>query len=181
MPSRTRYSAAVTRSRALATVAACLVAVLPLAGCYQGFEGTVSTQSPSGNGTDFEVGDLKVQDATLVTDPEDPTAASLIMTIVNEGETDDTLVSAEVGTSAGSTEGPIAVPAGAAVAVGSPEPGSPSVAFLGLTTAPGEFAPVTLRFTTAGSTPEPVEVAVVVGEGYYADYAPSIDRSEQAE
>jgi hypothetical protein len=167
----------VIRSRVLATVAVCLAAVLPTAGCYQGFEGTVNTQGPSGNGTDFVVGDLKVQDATLVTDPEDPTAASLIMTLLNEGETDDSLVAATVGTSTGATEGPIALPSGAVVPVGSPEPGSPSIAFIGLTAKPGDFAPVTLRFGSAGST-EPVGVKVVVGEGYYADYAPTIDREE---
>ncbi len=172
MPSRTRYSAAVTRSRALATVAACLVAVLPLAGCYQGFEGTVSTQSPSGNGTDFEVGDLKVQDATLVTDPADPSRASLIMTVLNEGETDDALASASVEQASGAITGPTALPSGGVLPVGLPGAAT-SIAVDGLAAKPGDFAALTVSFEAAGSTPDPIDVKVVVGEDYYAEFAPA--------
>jgi hypothetical protein len=167
----------VIRSRALVAAAACLVAVLPAAGCYQGFEGTVSTQGPSGNGTDFEVGDLKVQDATLVADPQDPSQASLIMTIINEGEVDDALVGAQVGTSTAATEGPIEVASSTAVPVGLPEPGTPTVAFVDLPAKPGDFAPVTLQFRSAGSNPEPIDVKVVLAEGYYEGYGPSIDQA----
>jgi hypothetical protein len=162
----------VTRSRTLAAVAACLVAVLPLAGCYQGFDGTVSTQSPSGNGTDFEVGELKVQDATLVTDPDDPTRASLIMTILNEGETDDALATASVSAVEGAITGPTALPSGAVLPVGLPG-ATTSVLVDGLTAKPGDFAELTMSFQAAGSTPEPIDVKVVVGEDYYAEFAPA--------
>jgi hypothetical protein len=161
----------VTRSRPLAAVAACLLAVLPLAGCYQGFDGTVSTQSPSGNGTDFQVGDIKVQDATLVTDPADPTRASLIMTILNEGEADDALASASVGEVEGAVTGPTALPSGAVLPVGLPG-ATTSVLVDGLAAKPGDFALLTMSFQAAGSTGEPIDVKVVVGEDYYAEFAP---------
>jgi hypothetical protein len=84
----------VIRSRAAVAIAVSLVAVLPTAGCYQGFDNTVNTQGPTGNGTDFRVGDgIKVQDATLVTGPAGESGvASLVMSIINEGELPDALV-----------------------------------------------------------------------------------------
>ena len=42
------------RTRA-AAAALSIVAVLPVAGCYQGFNQTVNDQGPSGNGTDLQV------------------------------------------------------------------------------------------------------------------------------
>jgi hypothetical protein len=162
------------RSRTAAALAACLLAVLPTAGCYQGFDDTVNTQGPTGNGTDFLVGeDLKVQDATLVVDPEKPSNGNLIMTIINEGEVDDALVSATIESAGnGATEGPIEVRAGTAVKVGGPG-GAPGVAFIGLTEPPGSYATVTVQFRNAGS--EQVDVVVVPATDYYADYGPKID------
>jgi hypothetical protein len=162
------------RSRTAAALAACMLAVLPTAGCYQGFDETVNTQGPTGNGTDFLVGeDLKVQDTTLVVDPENPSAGNLIMTIINEGEVDDALVGASIQSAGnGATEGPIEVPSGAAVQVGGPN-GVPGVAFLGLTEPPGSYATVTLQFRNAGSAE--AQVAVVLASGYYEEYGPSID------
>ena len=111
------------RSRAVVALAVSLVAVLPTAGCYQGFDNTVNTQGPTGNGTDFLVGpDIKVQDATLVTGPEGQSGvASLVMTLVNEGEMPDALV--KVSTEPATTSSqriPIAVKSGASVQVGGP-------------------------------------------------------------
>lgn len=162
------------RSRTVAALAVCMLAVLPTAGCYQGFDGTVNTQGPTGNGTDFLVGeDLKVQDTTLVVDPENPSAGNLIMTIINEGEVDDALVSASIESAGnGATEGPIEVRSGAAVKVGGPN-GVPGVAFLGLTERPGSYATVTLQFRNAGSAE--AQVVVVPAVDYYAEYGPSID------
>ena len=45
------------RSRAAAALAVCLVSVLPTAGCYQDDGETVSSQGPTGNGTDLSIGD----------------------------------------------------------------------------------------------------------------------------
>ena len=95
--------------------------MLPTAGCYQGFDNTVNTQGPTGNGTDFLVGaDIKVQDATLVTGPAGESGvASLVMTIINEGEMPDALVkvSTEPATTS-SQKTPIALQSGTSVQVG---------------------------------------------------------------
>lgn len=161
------------RNRVSAALAVSLMAVLPAAGCYQGFDGTVNSQDPTGNGTYFEVGDLRVQNTTLVADGSGSGSAALVMTIINDGEADDALVSASIeSVGAGATEGPVQVTAGSAVKVGGPG-GAPAIAFIGLTQPAGTYADVTLTFRDAGSTTVPI--ALVPGTGYYEDYAPTLD------
>jgi hypothetical protein len=161
----------VIRSRAAVALAVSLIAVLPTAGCYQGFDNTVNTQGPTGNGTDFMVGpDIKVQDATLVTGPEGEVGvASLVMTIINEGEMPDALVkvSTEPATTS-SQRTPIAVVSGTAVRVGGPA--TDQIVLTGLTATPGSYATVTLSFERAGS--ETRAIAVVPATGYYEGYGP---------
>lgn len=158
-------------SRAAVALAVSVLAVLPTAGCYQGFEGTVNTQGPTGNGTDFLVGsDIKVQDATLVTDPEGSGAAALVLTIINEGELPDALVkvSTEPATTS-SQKSPIAVKSGASVQVGGAA--QDQVVLSGLTVDAGSYATVTFSFERAGS--ETRSVAVVPAVGYYEGYGPA--------
>jgi hypothetical protein len=161
------------RNRVFAALAVSLLAVLPAAGCYQGFNGTVNSQDPTGNGTDFEVGALRVQNTTLVADASGSGSAALVMTIINDGAADDALVSASIeSVGAGAAEGPIQVAAGSAVKVGGPG-GDPAIAFVGLTQPAGTYADVTVTFRDAGSATVPI--ALVPGSGYYEDYAPTLD------
>lgn len=146
--------------------------MLPTAGCYQGFDDTVNSQGPTGNGTDFLVGaDIKVQDATLVTGADGQEGvASLILTIINEGEDPDALV--KVSTEPASTssqKSPIAVPTGAAVRVGGPA--QDQIVLTGFTVTPGSYATVTFSFQGAGS--ETRNVVVVPAVGYYEGYGPA--------
>jgi len=162
----------VIRSRATVALAVSLIAVLPTAGCYQGFDNTVNTQGPTGNGTDFLVGaDIKVQDATLVTGPAGESGvASLVMTIINDGEVPDALLTV-------STEPPttssqrIAIPVtpGNSVQVGGPA--TDQIVLTGLTVTPGSYATITVSFERAGS--ETRRVAVVPAVGYYEGYGPA--------
>jgi copper(I)-binding protein len=162
----------VIRSRAAVALAVSLVAVLPTAGCYQGFDNTVNTQGPTGNGTDFQVGDgIKVQDATLVTGPEGESGvASLVMSIINEGELPDALVrvTTEPATTS-SQKTPIAIRPGSSVRVGGPA--TDQIVLTGLKVTPGSYATVTVTFERAGS--ETRKVAVVPAVGYYEGYGPA--------
>jgi copper(I)-binding protein len=161
----------VIRSRAAVAIAVSLVAVLPTAGCYQGFDNTVNTQGPTGNGTDFRVGDgIKVQDATLVTGPEGESGvASLVMSIINEGELPDALVkvTTEPATTS-SQKTPIAIRPGNSVRVGGAA--TDQIVLTGLKVTPGSYASVTVTFERAGS--ETKKVAVVPAVGYYEGYGP---------
>lgn len=159
------------RSRAAAVLAA-LVAVLPAAGCYQGFDTTVNSQPPTGNGTDFRVGDLKVQDTTLVSDGSGQ--AALLVTVVNEGEVDDALVAVSTDPASTSDQsGELAVASGRAVQVGNGAPDS--ITLRGLTVPAGSYATVTFSFREAGQSTQ--QVLVVPAAGYYEGLGPSAQPS----
>lgn len=160
------------RSRVLVALAVSLVTVLPTAGCYQGFDNTVNSQGPTGNGTDFLVGaDIKVQDATLVTGPEGQSGvASLVMTLINEGEMPDALVKVTTEPATTSSQKvPIAVKSGASVQVGGSA--AEQIVLTGVSVTPGSYATVTFSFERAGS--ETRSVAVVPAVGYYEGYGPA--------
>ncbi len=158
------------RSRALAAVVTMLT-VLPAAGCFQGFDGTVNSQPPTGNGTDFRVGDsIKVQDATIVAADSRGTAGSLLFTVVNDGVVDDALTSVRTEpASTSSQDGAISVRSGRTVRVSTDE--KESIALTGLGVAPGSYATVTFSFREAGDSTQ--MVAVVPDSGYYAGLAPA--------
>ncbi len=157
------------RSRAAAVAAMAIVAVLPTAGCYQAYENTVSAQGPTGNGVDVSVGEILVQDTTLVAS-EDGKRASLIFTIINDGDQADSLTTVTVtGGTATVNTAPIAVAARTAVAVGGPSASQVTVA--NLTVPAGSYTGVKLAFQNAGSVS--AEVPVVPAEGYYASYGPN--------
>jgi hypothetical protein len=161
----------VFQSRVPAALVVSLLAVFPTAGCYQGFEGTVNSQGPTGNGTDFEVGRLLVQNTTLVADASGSGTAALVMTVINRGEAEDTLVTAKIDSLGHGTGGtPIDVPVGSAVQLGGPDQ-APGITFTGLTQPAGTYADVTVDFEDAGSATVPI--AIVPGTGYYEDYAPA--------
>jgi hypothetical protein len=162
----------VIRSRAAAAVVVSLVAVLPSAGCYQGFDDTVNSQGPTGNGTDFPIGaDVLVQDATLVTGPEGASdVASLVLSIINNGEVPDALVTVSTEPSTTSSQrAPIAVQPGTSVQVGGPA--GDQIVLTGLQVTPGSYATVTLSFERGGS--ETRNIAVVPAVGYYEGYGPA--------
>jgi hypothetical protein len=162
----------VIASRAAVALAVSLLTVLPTAGCYQGFDDTVNSQGPTGNGTDFLVGaDIKVQDATLVTGPEGQTGvASLVMTIINEGDVPDALVTVSTEpASTSSLKAPLGITPGTSVQVGGSA--TDQIVVTGLPVTPGSYATVTLSFERAGS--ETRSIAVVPAVGYYEGYGPA--------
>jgi hypothetical protein len=165
------------RSRATAALAVALLSVLPTAGCYQGFDNTVNTQGPSGNGTDFglpadaepELQTLLVQDATIVAAAEGGRTASVIFTIVNESEQPEALRAVRVGTTNATIRtAPITVPSGGAVQVGGPS--EHQVIVTGLDVPAGSYAELTMQFQSAGTAT--ADVAVVPAVGYYAEWGP---------
>ena len=92
-------------------IAAFAVASLPLlTGCFNGFGATTTMQATqnSGNGVDSQVGAMKVQNATIVRGENG--SATLMMTLVNVGQRDDTLTSVTIGgTAAVITDGAAAI------------------------------------------------------------------------
>lgn len=165
------------RSRATAALAVAVLSVLPTAGCYQGFDNTVNTQGPTGNGTDFglpadvepALQTLLVQDATIVAAAEGGRTASVIFTIVNEGERPEALRAVRVGTTNATIRtAPITIPSGGSVQVGGPS--EHQVIVTGLNIPAGSYAPLAMEFQTAGTAT--AEVAVVPAVGYYEEWGP---------
>lgn len=65
--------------------------LLGLTGCGVGFSpGT--NQRVSGNGANQNVGDLEIRNATIVVDPSNPSAGTLLVSIYNKGDQTDRLV-----------------------------------------------------------------------------------------
>jgi hypothetical protein len=173
------------RSRATAALAIVVLTVLPTAGCYQGFEGTVNTQGPTGNGVDFGLPadadlpaqTLLVQDTTIVAAAEGGRTASVIFTLINEGEQPEALRALRVGTTNATIRtAPITVPPGGAVQVGGPS--EHQVIVTGLEVPAGSYAPLAMEFQVAGTAT--AQVPVVPAVGYYADWGPRAAAAELA-
>lgn len=159
-------------SRAAAALVS-LAFVMLTTGCYQGSASTVDKQGPTGNGTDFVVGEgLLVQDATLVADGSG--SASLLLTIVNNGVQADALASVTTQPATKSTQsGAIVVKPREAVRVGSGSgysAGTEQITLEHLTVPAGSYATVTFTFHAAGSSTQ--QVLVVPAASYYAGLGP---------
>lgn len=70
-----------------------------LSGCFNGFGATTTMQASmnSGDGTQAQVGDIRIENATVVRGPEGSKTGTLIVTLVNTGATPDRLIGATIG------------------------------------------------------------------------------------
>ena len=84
--------------RGSAALTALALATTPLlSGCWNGIQSSTSVQSVmnTGNGTQVQVGSMRVENATIVK-AVDSDEASLLVSLVNVGSEDDVLIAAEV-------------------------------------------------------------------------------------
>ena len=156
-------------------------ATLPLlAGCFNGQAATTTVQAtqPTGNGTNATVGQIRIENATLVRD-EAGTAVTLIMTVVNLGDEADTLDFAEIGgqqaviTDGTGTVPVVELPAGEPVSFGYGQLGAPATLWANayaLQAPSSGYVDVTLLFRNAGAAT--MSVLTVPPVGYYAGIAP---------
>lgn len=74
---------------------------LSLSGCFAGQNATTNYQATmnSGQGTSGQVGDIKVNNATLVLGPAGSKSVTLIMSISNQGQSEDALTKVDIGDS----------------------------------------------------------------------------------
>lgn len=134
-----------------------LLCVLPLAGCYQGANGTVNSQLPSGNGTNLSLNGISVQNTLVVTNPADSGKASLSFTMVNGSGADDALVGVTLAAPAkAKLPAAIPLPDAAAVAVGGASKSQVNVT--GLRAPAGSYTELTLTFGQAGEVSADVMV-----------------------
>ena len=162
-----------TARRTAAVVSALALAAAPLlAGCYSGQAATTNAQSAmnSGNGTQEQVGDIRIENATLVTGPGISKAGTVIMTIVNTGRVPDRLIGVAVnGAPAYVTPGFGDVMPGEAVNFG--YDGTAWINAYGLDIAKCAYVPVTVQFERAGV--KNFTVLSVPPTGIYEGIAPN--------
>ena len=164
----------VLRNSAVGITAVALVPIL--AGCWQGPAATTNVQATqnSGNGTQAQVGNIKVENATVVRG--DDGRASLIMSVFNVGAEPDALTGATVGglpaTLPASPDVAVLVPGGART-FGYGAEGQPPANLLiveGLQVEQSGYVPVTLTFERAGQLD--ISVLTVPPVGYYEGLLP---------
>lgn len=158
--------------RRLAIAAVAMAAIPLLAGCWQGQGASTTMQASmnSGNGTQANVGAIRIENATVVRG-EDGTA-SLIMSVFNQGVEPDTLTSVTIN-GAPATVAPTPILPGTFQAFGYGVEGQPptNVALVtGLDVATSSYVPVTLVFQTAGQLD--ISVLTVPPVGYYEGLLP---------
>jgi len=165
----------VTRSRAAAIIAIIAIVVVSsaaLAGCWNGPSSTTMMQATmnSGNGVQATVGNIKVENATLVAGPEGTTTGTLTLRIVNTGQTPDSLVYTVI------ENGPAYVTPGSETFApnASVSFGFDSKDWINtytLKAAAGTYVPVELGFKEAGLVK--ISVLIVPPTGYYEGIAPN--------
>ena len=87
-----------TRLTARKSTAAVVLAVAVsagLAGCASGFQAFTTTQRPSGNGANANLGQLQIRDVTIVQGAEGSRTGTLLLTVVNRGTEDDALTAVQ--------------------------------------------------------------------------------------
>lgn len=149
-----------------------LVASPLISGCYSGFKATTNVQSTmnSGNGTQEIAGDLRIENATLVTGPKGSKSGTLITTLVNTGRVPDRLLAVTInGAPAYVTPGAGELLPGTAVNFG--YDGDYWLNTYELDIAASSYVPVTMQFENAGV--KAFSVLSVPPAGYYEGIAPN--------
>ena len=149
--------------------AAALLLVPSLGGCWQGSDATTSLQDETGNATIAEAGSVTVQALNVVAGNTGSGQAALTTTLINPLGPTDTLEAVTVDGAAGELSGPIEVPGGGTVFIGTDQ--DQQVDFTGFSTPAGEYAEITMSFAAAGEVTVPVLVVPPVG--FYEPVAPA--------
>jgi len=167
--SLTRRPHATRPALALATIAVALTATL--SGCYSGFRANTYEQSlmNSGNGTQAQIGEIRIENATLVLGPDAAGTATLATTLVNQGDAPDSLIGLEIDNKpVYVTPGAGELGAGAAVSFGYNS--SNWINSYEFTAPVSTYVPVKIQFRDAGIVL--LSVLTVPPTGIYAGLAP---------
>ena len=163
------------RKRIAAAVLA--LAMVPLlSGCWQGFGASTTMQNSmnSGNGAQVTVGEIRVENATIV--KGDDGAAQLIMSVFNRGPASDELIGVAIDGQQLDVSGlgNTTVEPGGFLTFGYGAEGEPPAGYIvvaPLDVDTGSYTSVSLAFGTAGVAD--FEAVVVPPVGYYEGLAPA--------
>ncbi len=173
-----RHRPLVRRSTIALSILA-IAAVPALSGCFSGMDATTSMQATmnTGDGTQTQIGDIKIVNATLVIG-QPGAEAMLIGTFVNVGITPDAINSIEVD---GKPVTPVPafeeLRSGTAVKFGYTD-AIVKVPVSDLTAAVSTYVPVSFKFQNAGNTT--IRVLTVPAVGQYSGIVPLAATPEAA-
>lgn len=153
----------------IAVAAFLSAAVLLLSGCATGFDAATNAQGDSGNGRSTDVGSLQIRNATVVADPEDPTRATVLMTVINTDEAADDVLNGVAAAKTVGVVGEVNIPLPHKEVVNI---GFESEYRIILTSVTGGLEPgtyVNLSFMFANGQSAPMSLIVNAKSGIYAD------------
>lgn len=175
--SKTSPRRSVRRGAAALSCGILLVAPL-LAGCFNGQRATTTVQSTmnSGNGTQVQVGSIKIDNATLVSGPDGASSGTLILSLFNVGNEPDTLVGVSINGKPAVISGEASVGSGVELAPGAAltfgyQDSTSWINSYDLTEALSTYVPVEMQFQRAGIAS--FTVLTVPAVGYYEGIAPN--------
>ena len=135
-------------------------------GCAIGFGARTSNQKPAGNGRYATSGDLEIRDATIVADPKDPSKGTLLVTIYNNGSTDDAMINASSDVITSQATNGVLLPSMQAVRVGFNSAVTVALSSASGALVPGTLVPLSLHFANTPSVS--MQLLVNTNDGIYA-------------
>jgi copper(I)-binding protein len=148
-------------------LAIALASSLALSGCAVGFDAGTETQGNSGNGRTADAGNIQIRNAVLVTDEKDQTRATFIATIINTGDSLDSLKAIDAGPAIKVTFDEIKLIDRLPVSIGYNSEISILFTTVGKSLAPGQYVDITLTFGNNESIK--MSLLVVANTEYYSD------------
>ncbi|MEU1665057.1 DUF461 domain-containing protein [Streptomyces sparsogenes] len=164
--------------RGALAAAALVVSVAPLSACAAGNDAQTLQVKPDNAAT--SVGDIKIQNATIVTQPDLTAKGPAIVTakIFNNGKADQTLkaitlpgTGSTVKVSPAKGKGPVVIPAGGSVLLGGK--GNPSAVIANGREAARDGDAQRVVFDLSATGDVPITAFVVPAKHYFTDWGPS--------
>lgn len=158
------------RNSRLILTALVAVGALALTGCFSGPRATTSVQAtqPTGNGAQAQVGQMRIENATVVTGA--PGTATLLTRIVNQGTESDVLLGVQIeGVPAYITGGSVEMLPGASVSFGYNS--DLWINDYSFDAEPSSFVEVAVQFEKAGIAT--LQALTVPPAGFYEGIAPN--------
>ena len=153
-------------NRHLIRTALVCVSLLSLSGCGVGFDAGTN-QKPSGNGANQNVGELEIRNASIVVDPRDPSAGTLLVSIYNKGDEDDSLTGLTSQEFESQFSDALPIGTNQALSVGLSKDSKIYLASTTLALEPGTYVDTTFVFGNASSVTVPI--LVNANTGFYKD------------
>lgn len=154
-----------------------LISALALSGCAVGFNAQTNIQGNSGNGRTANISNIQIRNAVIVVDEKDQTKATLIASVINTADKNDSLSEIIIDPAINITFSKIDLLPNKPTSIGYNSSLVVQLSTSGASLAPGRF--IDVKFIFANNEPVELSLLVVANTGYYSDVqVPEIKQSE---